>query len=268
MINLIYDLPNFALFFLFYFLLLIFSFLALFLIHRKVPLSFRYQENAAVISISELIGIIYAVLVGFTILYELNSFNKADQAEKEEAKLMFTIYRQARALPEPERSTIRDQIVLYANNAIFKEWPDLSKGHSVDKTGLLIINNISNSIYDLMIKANLSDAVRNAINNLSLSNNALFDAHQERVSLTTSSLSPSLWFVLILGSLLTVAINFILGMHIRLHLACVAGIAMMVSAVFYLIVTLDRPYRGDFSIEPKTFLATLEYINLHHRDST
>jgi hypothetical protein len=50
-------------------------------------------------------------------------------------------------------------------------------------------------------------------------------------------------------------------MEFHMHVICVTVIALMVSAVFYLIVTLDQPYRSDFSVSPNTITTTLKFID-------
>lgn len=260
MAGFIYNVPSFLLFALIGCFCILISYIAIRLIHIHVPLKFRYAENQATVSVSALLGIIYAVLVGFIVLYEFNNFNKIEDAEKAEAKTMFNIYRYAYVLPEPSSSKIRNLVLDYANNAIYKEWPNLEKGREINNNGLLIIENIANEIRSFKNLHKLDADTLQALNQLSINSNALFDAHQERISKIHSIVKPNVWFVLLLGSFLTLAVNFMLGMEFRLHMVCVSFISLMISAVLYLIVTLDRPYQGDFAIEPSTLLATLEYI--------
>lgn len=260
MIDLIYNSPNFLLFVFICFIVITVSLVATKLIHLKIPLKFRYGENQSVICVSQLIGIMYAVLIGFIILYELNNFNKANDAEASEAKSMFAIFRMAHALPEPSSSKIRNLILDYANNVINNEWPAMQAGLPVSNVGTNIIEAISNEIrsFNHIHLDNL--IVAQALNAISTNTNNLFDEHRERVSRRHTSLSSNIWFVLLLGSVLTIGINCLLGMECRLHITCVVFIALMVSAVLYLIITLDRPYRGDFAIKPTTFSGTIEYI--------
>jgi hypothetical protein len=261
--NLIYSAPSFIIFALICIVCILISFVVTKLVHRYIPLKFRYAENQAIVCISAFLGILYAMLVGFTILYELNSFNKADDAEDTEAKAMYTIYRLARSLPEPTSTNIRAMIVAYGDNVVNNEWPALANGKHVDKTGVTIIGNIASELRSYKNLQGVDPVVINALNAISINASELFDDHQVRVSKIHSSINGNIWFVLLLGSFLCIAINCMLGMELRLHLACTIFVAFMVSAVLYLIITLDRPYRGDFSIKPDTFISTLDYMKPH-----
>lgn len=101
MTDFIYNIPNSLLFLLICVVCIIISLIVIRFVHFKVPVKFRYEQNQSVICISQLIGIIYAIVIGFIILYELNNFNKASEAETAEAKAMFAIFRMAHALPDP-----------------------------------------------------------------------------------------------------------------------------------------------------------------------
>jgi len=262
MVDTIYNMPNSLLFIFISFLTIVISFICTLLVHQFIPMSYRYRENNALVSVSAMIGVIYAILVGFTILYELNNFNKAEQAEIEEAKTAFTVFRLAHMLPEQNGSKIRVQILNYLQNTIENEWPSMIQGKHVNNDGVIILEKIFKELH-VVKNTKLKDIQLNALNNISLSTSTLFNFHQDRVSKLHSSLSPNLWFVILLGTFLTIGINFILGMELRLHLVCISGVSLIVSAILFLIITLDRPYRGDFPIKPNTFQSTLEYLNLH-----
>ena len=261
MVDILYRMPSFLLFIITSFSCMLIAIILTKCVHKYIPLKFRYEENQAIVCVSALIGIIYAVLVGFVVLYELNNFNKASEAESAEAKAAFDIFRLAHVLPEPMSQNIRKFTVNYIENAIQNEWPLMAQGSVVNDTGITAIENISKELRSFNID-NLSITILQTLNSLSINSNKLFDAHQERVSKIHTALSANIWFVLILGTLLTIGINCILGMEPRLHLVCIIFISLIVAAVLYLIITLDRPYRGDFSIQPNTFIYTLEYINL------
>src|SRR5688572_11658003 len=118
MTPLISTIPSFLLFIIISFLCFLLSFAATKLVHHYVPLKFRTAENDSIICVSALLGMIYAILIGFIVLYELNNYNNASNAEIAEAKEMFTIYREARVLPEPSATNIRNFALEYANNVI------------------------------------------------------------------------------------------------------------------------------------------------------
>ncbi len=241
-------------------ILLIFAIISISLIYPFISLKFRYAENTAIVSCSALLGIIYAILIGFVILYQLNAFDKAESAEKLEGVTLHSLYHNAALLPEPTASTIRSLVVDYTKNAIDYEWPAMTVGDKIDAKGSKIIEALIHQTHAI----NLSKLTGNSSNALSLIEqdvSVLFNVHHERTATVHTTLNGHIWFVLVLGTILTLGINFFLGMDFRLHIFCVSLIAIVMSTLLYLIVGLDRPYQGDFVVHPDTIGSILDEIN-------
>lgn len=232
---------------------------AITLAYYFIPLHFRYQENTAIVSCSAFLGVTYAILIGFTILYELNAFDKADMAESLEGHTAYTIFRYAKDLPAPSATKIRTLIEDYAQNAVAQEWPAMNTGKPADPTGKKIIENIMEEVN--LIKTS-SISVSNDLNEVAVATSSLFELHNERVSKVHSTLNGHIWFVLVLTTFLTLGINCLLGMDYLLHIISLTLMSVMIATIMYLIIGLDRPYQGDFVVRPESLASTLEYIKL------
>lgn len=255
----IYQLSSFPLFLLFIASLVLISVISITLTHRFIPLHFRCSENTAIISCSALLGVTYAILIGFTILFQLSTFDKANTAENLEGQSLYTIYRSTQDLPAPSATRIRDLIVSYAHNTIDKEWPAMNMGNKADRKGNDLILNIVKEIRAIK-SSKLTNAAASALNDISVATNMLFELHSERILKVSSTLNGHIWFVILLTTFLTLGINYLLGMEYLLHICCITLICIMISAIMYLIVSLDRPYQGDFMVKPETIKLTLESI--------
>ena len=86
----------------------------------------------------------------------------------------------------------------------------------------------------------------------------LFKLHHDRTATILTILNGHIWFVLLLATFVTLGVNYILGMDFKLHLFCITMITIVISSIFYLIVGLDRPYQGDFTVHPNTIQSLLE----------
>jgi hypothetical protein len=255
--DVIYDMPSLLLFIFICSLSIIFSVFSLLAIDKYLPITFRSHENEGLVIVSAIVGIIYAMLVGFTVLYELENYNKAERAEKDEARIIFSIYRQTQNLPEPGAGKIRALVKNYAQLVIKEEWPAMVMGKPITGNGDEVIKQIYK---DLVSFTGLSENQQKSVDAIAIDNNALFQIHEERTDNKNAALTSNLWLVLILGSILTLGINFLIGMEFHMHVVCVTVIGLMVSAVFYLIVTLNEPYRSDFSVAPITITTTLKFL--------
>jgi hypothetical protein len=256
--DLIYNMPSLLLFVFICTLSISFSIASIYAIDRYLPISFRSHENEGLVIISAVVGIIYAMLVGFTVLYELETVDKADRAERAEAKIIFSIFRQTGNLPEPGAAKIREQIKDYARITIKDEWPAMIKGKPITGTGDTVIKTIYQELNSF---TGLNENQQKSVDTIAIDNNELFQLHEERTDNDNSALTANLWLVLILGSVLTLSINFLIGMEFHMHVVCVTVIGLMISAVFYLVVTMNEPYRSDFSVEPITIQTTLKFLD-------
>ena len=75
-----------------------------------------------------------------------------------------------------------------------------------------------------------------------------------------SALNSEVWVVILLGTILTIGINFLFGMNFYLHIFTAIAVGLMASSMLFLLVTLDRPFRGEFVIEPDSLAAVLQFI--------
>lgn len=251
----IYHLSSIQLFVFLNVILLSISIGAITLVRRHIPLDFRYEENTAIVSCSALLGIIYAILIGFTILYQMNAFDATNKAENAEGRILYNIYRNAAYMPNTDGAKVRTLVLDYTQNAIQNEWPALMVGKPVDSKGKLIIEQIEQMLGGLNLQEREAAATKIIVQDL----NTLFELHHERVSKIHTTLSGHLWFVILLATFITLGINFLLGMDYRLHLFCSTLISVVIATILYLLIGLDRPYQGDFVIPPDNIASLIEF---------
>lgn len=258
MLTAFYQMSDTHLFFLLSCLAIIISIWAVFIVRRFVPLDLRYQDNPVIGNVGSLISIIYGVLVGLTALYLINNISYTSDAVQREANAVADIYRDSKWLKEPARSKIQDQIKRYLDQVVRVEWPAMQRGEKiiVDNDSPIEIMSQELDIYgakspsELLIMQDMVSAIR-----------MLYDAREQRIHMSYSALSPQIWIVIIIGTILTLIINYIFGMNFYLHLLTVTAVALMASSMLYLVITLEKPFQGDFVVEPSAFQAILDHIN-------
>lgn len=234
------------------------SIIAIFLVKRYIPLDFRYKDNGVIANTSSLINVLYGVLAGLTALYLINNNSYTTDAVQREASAVANIYRASEYLSESSKAEIHVEIVKYLQDVINVEWPLMEQGKRINGEGDNIINKIyagirqspHTNINDVMTQHDMLQEVK-----------VLYDARQQRINMSYSVLNPEIWDVVILGTILTLCINYIFGMNFYLHVFTVSAAAIMASSMLFLLVSLDRPFQGEFNIEPEAFqslLATIE----------
>lgn len=270
MTDFLYSIPNYLLFSLLLGITTTTAIIAMFITRKCMPLSRQqlYRDNNVTGYLGDIIGVIYAVLIGFTTMYVFQNFSKADASALREAKIVTTIYYDSQSFAQPTRSAIQKEIKNYLVTVIEDEWSSMAAGKPLSTKGDLIIEKLLTLLRQHPpIQSRNND---NNIQELSISEGykdikELHNARAERIFMSDAALRKDVWFTIILGSILLVAYNLGFGMNFRLHMALAIIISTMMAAMLFLILSLDRPFRGDFSVKPDAFQAAL--LEISHRSS-
>lgn len=236
------------------------SFLGVLFVSRYIPLTLRYRNNPVIGNVSALISIIYGVLVGLMALYLINNVNYTASAIQQEANAVADLYRDSKWLKEPARENIQLQLKAYLERVIKVEWPLMTKGLSLGMEGELIIENIT---HELIIYNSLTNAESLLVHDMLDGIKKLYDSRAQRVHMSFKVLNPEIWVVILIGTFLIIMINFIYGINFYLHLLTISAVSMMAASMIFLLLTLDRPFQGDFVVEPSAFDRVLNFINEH-----
>lgn len=217
----------------------------------------KYRDNATIASISSLIGIIYGVLAGFMALYLLDNNDHASTAVLKEASAVANVYRESQWLRDPLPGQIEGLMEDYINKVIKVEWPLMREGKDADLGGDEIIQKVSNLMKSYSLN---NDQDKLIVPDILTELKSLYNARHERISLSTSQLSPELWEVILVGTILLIGINYAFRVNFYLHLFAISAFAIMAAAMLFLLVTLDRPFQGEFSVQPEALQAVLTFM--------
>lgn len=236
---------------------IIISIMAILFLRHRIPHNLRYKYNPVIGNISSLIGIIYGVLAGLMALYLINNINYTADAVQREANAVANLYRDSKWLKDPTRTDIQTQIKKYLSRLVDTEWPLMKKGKSVDNGGGVLIDNIANALShynvvtntDLLIMRDMLEEIK-----------SLYDAREQRIHMSYAALNPEIWIVILIGTVLTIGINYFFRVNLYLHVLTISAAALMCSSMIYLLLTLDRPFQGEFIVESDSFRSLLESI--------
>lgn len=257
MLDILYNLPDIYLFALLCFFSILLSIAAIFIVRRYIPLKVRYKDDPVIGNISALISIIYGVLAGLTALYLINNINYTNDAVQREANSVSDLYRVSSGLNSPTKEHIQKIVKQYIDVVVNKEWPLLRQNKPLGFDGDVIIDNLTHELHFYKI-ANMHDTI--LIQDMFESIRQLYDARHQRINMSSNTINPDLWVVLLIGTILTICINYLFGMNFYLHIFTMTAAALMVSSMIFLLITLDRPFQGEFVIEPTGFNSLIKYL--------
>lgn len=195
-------------------------------------------------------GLFYGLLLGLIAVGAYTDYSNADDAVSHEADAVGVLYRDVSNFPEPQRSELRMEITHYLDVVINQEFPSAHQGKLV-LGGTPVATRIQSEIASLAPTSPAGEA----LDNESFRQFANFiDDRNQRLNRMTSSLPGTLWFVLIAGALINLALIAMLGMKkLGAHLTLSGMFAVFLSLMLFLIADLDHPFLGQYSISSDAF---------------
>jgi hypothetical protein len=236
--------------------------LGLLVVNRFVDVKSRKAHNDAAQAFIAVIGTAYAVLVAFIAVAAWQAFTDASKATTEEANFIGNLYQDTAGLHDAQAQSIRNDVKLYLNQVIKREWPIQRRGE-IDRVGHPTLARIHHTIVEIN-PATPGEAVVQA--ELLRTMNELYNARRERQLAAQGALPPVVWWIIALGTAITILYTYIFGVDdIRMHLVMTGTMTAALALVIVLIVSLDRPFRGDLSIGTDAYDNMLQGL---HADGT
>ncbi|HTY13677.1 MAG TPA: DUF4239 domain-containing protein [Candidatus Omnitrophota bacterium] len=203
------------------------------------------------------LGVIYAVLLAFLVVVTWQGFDSASQNAAKEANYLADLYRDSMPLSSDFHSRLKLELKQYASDIVDHEWQIMPRGLRSE-----VVQQDQQRIWDLFSsyrpvnetqKVFFSESVRKL--------NEACEARRQRLLDATSGLSPILYFILILGGLITVGYTVMFGTENFVpQIIMTSMLAVMIALTLFTIIALDYPFSGDISIKPTVFRMVLNTL--------
>jgi hypothetical protein len=194
-------------------------------------------------------GVIYAVLLGFMVVGEWESYDSAKANTSEEGALLVPLYRQTKVMADDKGDEMRKGIREYAEDVV-KGWDGFVAGTRNRKAG--------HDVQELFrIFSTLTPATKPreliAAQFLTTLNDMLLDRNK-RYMQSGESLSWIMWAAAIGGGAITVGMSFMLYMDRRWpHVMATSVMAALIGSLLFTMAVLSRPFVGPLAIDPQPF---------------
>jgi Protein of unknown function (DUF4239) len=216
------------------------------LIHNRVGVAGLAKNNEIAGFKFATVGVIYAVLLAFTVVVVWEKFNDAQSAVADEAGATAALFRYAQGT-EPEVIAMRTALTTYLKAAIEDDWPAMAREAESPATVRAL-----DSLYAAAIALNRSglrgladmEEVFRQLDNVTA-------ARRIRVHLASGLVPNVIWSVLFMGALLTVGFTLFFGSENLLAQASMTGIlSVLVTMGLVVIISIDHPFTGPVYIHP------------------
>jgi hypothetical protein len=225
------------------------------LVRRRIGLK-RLAENNEVAGFKfAVLGVIYAVLLGFAVIVVWEKFRDAETAVVQEASGVVAIARLSEGLDPASGAIVRQRLTTYLHSVITDDWPAMASGKVSPHA-----NQTLNALYAAVLNVDQSTPRESATLGALLTElDVVTQGRRARLVLASGVVPGVLWAVLLAGAVVVMAFTFFFGTHSVRAQALMSG--MLAAVIFmglFVVVEIDHPYTGPVSIGPEAMQLALE----------
>lgn len=226
------------------------SLLGLIIVRRRVPLKTLKANQDVAGFVIAVVGVIYAVLLAFVVVIVWEDFGSADTTANNEAAAVGDLYRDAIGVGGPQGNQLKTAVQTYAMSVVDSEWPHMAVHQSGSGDTEAALNVVWSDVNHLSQPTNSTSAdfVQAVIRDASTAT----EARRSRILESSSQIPGTLWAVLIVGAIVTIAFTYLFGVDTLWHHALmVTALATLIALSLLVILTLNLPYTGDVAVKPE-----------------
>lgn len=201
------------------------------------------------------VGVLYAVLLAFSIIVVWEKFNDAEATVQREAAAAATIYHLAPSLGPSQADAARQALTAYLRSVVADEWPAMAQG-GASPTTRQALGGIYTALLGAQVAAHNGDVAVEAeiFNQL----NQLTQARRTRLLAAEGDVPGPLWIVLFGGAVVTIAFTFFFGTrNLRAQTLMTGLLTLLIFSELLIAVALDRPFTGGIRESPEAIVRVL-----------
>ena len=218
------------------------------------PMDEKHNEVAGFIFAT--VGVLYAVLLAFTVIIVWEQYLAAENAVAQEAAALITVAHDASSFPESARGKVYDQLLAYAQFVINEEWRTMDEAtlEHEESTGAEASNNTIWSIYRSLPPRQVDPHTTDSLDNLGTQ-------RAIRLQSNVAALPDVLWYGLVLRGVVTICFGLVLHMeNVGLHATLIALLAGLIATCIWMIIMINHPFAGDVHVSTATFQHAIHVI--------
>ena len=230
------------------------SLLGLAVVRRSVELRQLRSLHDVAGFILAVVGILYGVLLGFTVIIQWEQYTSAVSDASDEAGSVSNLYRDGVALGAaggPLSVAVND----YAEQLAYVDYPYVAKHLEGDPTVDRAFNSVLTAVIKLRENAPKdSFFVDQAVEDVS----AVSQGRRTRIEVSSETLPGPLWLALLAGGLLTIGFTFFFGLEsFAAQAIMVSALAVIIALCLFVILDFDLPFSGQTRIQPTALKSDL-----------
>lgn len=216
----------------------------------------QLEENTDLISaVYQALGMLYAILLTFTLWGVWQNFTEADVSVQKEAYTLIDLVHILEGVSKWEQLHIRNAALTYCNLVLEKEWPQLKTMSdeylNVKEASSCEAMRVVHLVQEIMPEGEREGIIYGKM--LDMLSDWL-DSRRKRLLIARGNSAKALWPLLLTGAFVLFAFHgLFVAKAAGIWLALLFGFSLIIGLTFYLIFTLDCPFAGFPSIDPEPF---------------
>jgi hypothetical protein len=233
-------------------LLVLFSIGGLMLVRQGVLPRLHIEHDDAHFSGAVLhsVMIFYGLAVALIAVNVFETYADVSKIVSQEATALAALYRDVSGYPEPVRTQLQTELRDYTEQVINGAWPIQQRGQ-IPVAGVEHMNRFQATLIGYEPE---SDGQETLHAETLRGYNTLIQARRMRVDAVVTGLPGVMWIVIILGALISLTTCFFFRVDdARLQGILVTLLAVFIGLVIFVILALDRPFRGDLGVSSEPY---------------
>jgi hypothetical protein len=202
------------------------------------------------------IGVLYAVLLAFSIIVVWQKYSDAETTVAQEASAAESIYRLSAGIAEEPRGALRGALTAYLTRAINSDWPAMERGGA---DGSRSAQQALDAIYATLPAFASADRANTAVVSEILRQlDLMTQARRMRLVAAEGAVPGAVWLILFGGAVVTIGFTFFFGAEsLRAQTLMTALLVLLIFAELFIVVAIDRPFTGTIRVEPNALAEVL-----------
>lgn len=236
------------------------SIAGLFIARKVTRVEHLKEHNQVADPMLQVMGTLYAVLLGLLVVQSMETFQKARLNVESEAVALADTFRLSTALPAKQRDALQASCLEYANAVVKEEWDDMQREETcdraweaIDKMWWDVISYEPVTVREQFVYPELLSAAK-----------SLNDHRRSRLVTSRTWVSPILWVVLITGAISVITFTYSFGISsMKAQIFMTSLVAITLSLNIYLWSIYNNPFYGLLRVAPEAFKMDLEHFQFY-----
>jgi len=224
-----------------------FAVAGLLIVRRRVLPRLRVQgaDSEFTGAMLQSVMVFYGLAVALIAVTVFQTYSDTQKVVTGEATALNALYRDVTSYPEPIRTELQQELRDYTRYIIDEAWP-LQRQGKVPSGGFELMTRFQ----VILTKFEPTTEGQKLLHGETLrAYNAMIQARRLRLDAVGTGLPKVMWVVIVFGAFISLSSAFFFKVEdARLHILEVLLLSVFIGLVIFMILSLDRPFRGDLGI--------------------